>query len=68
MKMEIDFEGGEVAEVLQAIALRMQELTRKPATKDNYDAIGRLNRFANKLKPVIERGVAESNEAVGRLN
>lgn len=66
--MNFDFQGDECAEVLEAIARRMQALTQQPPTRETFLSLGRLQRFAKKLGPVIVQGKAEASENIGRLN
>jgi len=68
MKMEFDFEAEECAEVMAAVALRMQSLLQQPATPETHTSLRRLKRFAKKMGPVIHQGMAEESENIGRLN
>jgi hypothetical protein len=68
MKMEFECPGAEVAEVMEAIARRLQVLVHLPSTSERYASIQRLKKFADKMGPVIHQGMAEESERSGRLN
>lgn len=68
MEMNFDFQGDECAEVMEAIARRMQALTQQPATRETHACIQRLQRFAKKMGPIIVQCKAEASDEIGRLN
>lgn len=68
MEMNFDFQADECAEVMSAVAVRMQTLLRQPSTPETHTSLQRLKRFAQKMGPVIHQGKAEESENCGRLN